>query len=367
MARSAEIQESVDAPVERPQQSLLGDSLVNQSDSDIARNAAQGTQDDAIAMLDPSGNEFRIDGLNEGQEQNFLNMQAQNFSKPQAGDKPGGVDRPAGTDRPPNAEPPADAAQQSDRRITLESGVAFNSDDGLTKSVSTKEGSSTIQFSPDGKLQSFTTRNNDGSSSMIQFGNDGRATSHTITNAQGETTNITNPAATRVDAHLDEIGDRIVSISEPGRTSQFRLDNDGNIRQAAITQGFNYDSKSFDEKGNVDSVYTRRTSDGIMTATYTQRGYQEQTVVNKDTDQTTITRVNQLNPHTKSFDTAGQRTDVINMHADGSSEARTTFRNEPGITYQTRTGSDGRYQTDRVNDATGESVPYQHGNQSRRG
>ncbi|PZM82574.1 MAG: hypothetical protein DKT66_11295 [Candidatus Melainabacteria bacterium] len=367
MARSAEISESVDAPVESPQQSLVGESLVNQSDSDIARSAAQGTQDDAIAMLDPKGNEFRIDGLNEGQEQNFLNMLAQDFSRPLAGDKPSQVDKPVGIDKPVVGERPPEAGAQGDqnRRIFVEGDGATNTEDGLVKSVLSKNETNTMKFSTDGKLQSFTTQSNDGFSTTTNFDETGRATSRTMTDAQGQTHDIGGLSRTFLNDTRDAEGNRFLRINETGRQLDFKLDSDGNIRQATQTQGFNYDSMTFDERGNVKSEYTRRTNDGIMTGTYTQTGYRETEVINKATDETTITRVNQLDPWSKRIDLAGQRTDVINMRPDGSSEATTTFRNEPGTTYRTHTGSDGRYQTDKVNDTTGEKRPYRQGSQSR--
>lgn len=366
MARSAEVSESVDAPVEKPQQSLVGESLVNQSDSDIARRAAQGTQDDVIAMLDPKGNEFRIDGLNEGQEQNFLNMQAQDFNPP-ASNKPPLIDKPAGFDKPVVGERPPEAGSQGDqnRRIFVDGDGATNTEDGLVKSVLSKNETNTMKFSKDGKLQSFTTQSNDGFSTTTTFDDTGRPTSRTMTDAQGQTHDIGGLSRTFLSDTRDAEGNRHLRINETGRQLDFKLDSDGNIRQAAQTQGFNYDSKTFDERGNVKSEYTRRTNDGIMTGTYTQTGYRETEVINKATDETTITRVNQLDPWSKRIDLAGQRTDVINMRPDGSSDATTTFRNEPGTTYRTHTGSDGRYQTDKVDDATGEKRPYRQGSQSR--
>ncbi len=364
MARTEEVNDAPAAPVDSQPQNLVGDSMVTQEDSNLARTASMGSTDDAIAMLDPKGNEFRIDGLDEEQEQNFQNQQAQLEDKPEEDKAPVG-------ERPPLGDGLRDSAPQAGgdkppSKISPESAMTVNSEDGLRKNVVTGEGKDTLQFSPDGKLQSFTTRTNDGFQTTTKLDDAGRATSRTITNPSGESQNVDVLRGTRVTDTPTADGGRQISISERGKTNGFVIDSGGNIRESYLQQGLNVSSKTFDAKGDIQSDFTSRTADGKTTSTYTKAGFRETTTVNNATSEADITRVNQRESFTGKFDPSVQRTDNIHVNADGSSDATSKFRNEPGVTYKTRTGSDGRYQTDKVNDATGEQNPYKHGGPSYR-
>jgi len=353
MARSAEISESADAPVESPQQNLVGDSLMNQSDSDLARSVSLTSQDDAIAMLDPKGNEFRIDGLEEDQEQNLQNQEASIGDRQHESVKP---EQYAQTGDP-----------QMRNAIRPDAATASNSPDGLTKSVVSNDGQTSLQFSPDGRLQSFTTRDQTGFTTTTNFDESGRATSRTIVNQSGETQQVDVLRGTRVSDSPTAEGGRQISISERGKLNSFILDAGGNIRESALQMGaMSFQGRTFDAQGNVESELNRQTRDGITNSTYTQAGFRETTTQNAHTGEADILRENQLDPHSKLLTPSAQRTDNIHVNRDGSSDAATTFRNEPGVTYKTHTGRDGRYQTDKVNDATGEKWPYRHGNGSRR-
>ncbi|MBX9950337.1 MAG: hypothetical protein K2Y39_14305 [Candidatus Obscuribacterales bacterium] len=353
MARSAEVSESIEAPVDSPQQNLVGDSLMNQSDSDLVRTAASGSQDDAIAMLDPKGNEFRIDGLNEDQEQNLQNQEASISDNPQEPDKP-----------QQNFQP---GDSQMRNAIRPDGAIASNSTDGLTKSVVSNEGESSLQFSPDGQLQSFTTKDQTGFTTTTNFDESGRATSRTITNQNGESQQVDVLRGTRVSDSPTEDGGREISISERGKINSFKLDAGGNIRESSFQQGQNsFQSRTFDARGNVESEFSRQTTDGITNSTFTKAGFRETTTVNAHSGETDILRENQLEPFSKRLSPSSGRTDNIHINRDGSSDATTTYRNEPGVSYHTRTGSDGRYQTDKVNDSTGEKWPYRQGSSTRR-
>lgn len=349
MTTSQEVNDAPAAPVDSAPQNLVGDSLTNQSDSDLARTAAFGASNDAMALFDPKGNEFQIDGLEQDQEQNVFNQEASMGSNPLEGEK--------------KLRPQQGDAATGEGVIRPEGALASNLDGGLTKSVTTKDHESEISLAADGRVQSFSITDKDGNVTKTNYDDTGRATSRTITKPNGESSEVGLLSSTRVDSITNPDGSRSIAFSERGRMDKFDLDSSGRIREATRTRGFNVESREFDKNGNVESLFTKDTRDGITTSTFTREGFRETSVHNENTNETDVHRVSQLDP-TRRFnrlDTSGERTDNIHVNPDGSSDSTTTFKNEQGVTYKTRTGSDGRYQTDKVDDSTGETWRYRHG------